>query len=379
MTMARSVLSACAALALVGVCPASAIGNTARASIPDAREDNGASFTRAPTDLAHLEIVWDGAELVVTASYYTLDSDALTLVISESAASDPNAEECASNDADSLEIIASREGAATLTMPFVEGAVQAQGTLSGLTVTYIFSNPALTNAMNRGRDPFTCASGNADGDQFYGGFDGKVLRVTSQNATGALLGALRGRYGNRFVQSSRKWTECPQVEIIPESETFAPYALCEFEFAGGGGVYVGGSTQVVLAGGVLDASSYLRARTYRKATQTCHIPQTKGGWVNGAYLTDRTLTNSESLGKGKACASLVGPAGMASDLEYPTVASAHPRLNHVVAYEHGTNRAGFQARVVFPCRVTRSGNRYSFSCRNRLGDHFTYAFTVHRR
>jgi hypothetical protein len=38
---------------------------------------------------------------------------------------------------------------------------------------------------------------------------------------------------------------------------------------------------------------------------------------------------------------------------------------------------GFEERVVFPCRATRSGNAYVFDCHNRLGDRFIYRFTAH--
>src|SRR3954447_23507841 len=70
----------------------------------------------------------------------------------------------------SLAITARSDGgevaSARLTMPFIEGELAAAPTISPNVVSYSFSSPALTAAIARGRDPFTCASGSSDGDDF---------------------------------------------------------------------------------------------------------------------------------------------------------------------------------------------------------------------
>jgi hypothetical protein len=95
-------------------------------------------------------------------------------------------------------------------------------------------------------------------------------------------------------------------------------------------------------------------------------------------LSGRRLRASGSLGK--PCSALVGSAGMGGDLE-SEVARRYPRPmpKHYTAYEHGTNRAGFQDEAVYPCRVTKRAKRYTFRCANKLGDRFIYSFTVTRR
>lgn len=377
--LARILATCWIALAVVAV-PAAALEPNPIANIADAADDNGTSFTRQPTDLIHLDVLWDGSALTVKLTYArTPPAYELTLLISDSAATDPSAEACAANEADSIEINATPDGQATLTMPYIDGELPAQASPADATITYFFAHQALADAIKRGRDPFTCLSGNADGDHFYGSFNGRYLRITTESATVALTTALTNKYAARFTTAPRKWVKCPKVEIFPATDDMSPSALCAFEFGRAGATYRGGTTQVVLVSGQLDATSYLRSRTYTKTMQNCHIPTTKTGWVNGAYLTDRTLRNSASLGDQRGCKQLVGPAGMAADLEYPVVTRPSPSLRSVVAYTHGTNTAGFGDQTRYPCRATRQGTRYHFDCKNLLGDRFIYSFTLRRR
>jgi hypothetical protein len=207
--------------------------------------------------------------------------------------------------------------------------------------------------------------------------ESKVARITPQNATAALESLLKSRFHAVFTAAPRKWLACPSEEInfFPENH----FAACEFEFGRPGGNFYGGSTTVRLINGKLDASKYFEVGSYRKNLQTCQIPPTKSGWVNGAYLTGRTLRYTGSLGDARTCQRLIGPAGMAADLEYPIATRPNAALRNVVAHVHGTNTAGFEARVVFPCRASRIGSRFRFDCRNRLGDRFIYTFVLHTR
>jgi hypothetical protein len=363
------------AAALLAV-PTSASASTATANITDPPGDVGASFGRV-TDITGTDVVWNGESLTVRVSYASYRSAQLSLLLSDTV-DRRDSSLCDGNSVESIEIEADSNGNARLTMPYIDGSLPAETTSDDTSITYRFSSPALTDAINRGRDPFTCASGSADGDDFFGGFAGKTLKVTSANATAALAAALEQRYGQSFAGSPRKWLKCPREEIFPETADFVANALCEFEFSLGNGRYRGGHAQVILVSGMLDASSELHSKTYRKVLSACRgVAPTKRGWVNGAYLTNRSLRSSEFLGRGSACRGLLGGAGMASDIEY--LATRRRPLKRVTVGLHGTNRAGFQDRARFPCRVRRSGSRYSVACANKLGDRFVYRFVVRRR
>jgi hypothetical protein len=362
--------------ALLFAVPSSALASTATANIADPAGDVGASFD-AVTDIIGTDVTWDGQSLTVRVVYASYRAAQLSLLLSDGV-DRRDSSLCAADSADSIEVEADSEGDARLTMPYIDGTLAGDTTSDDTSITYRFSSAALTDAINRGRDPFTCASGSADGDDFFGGFAGKTLRITSANATAALTAALQQRYGQSFSAASRKWLKCPRVEIFPESDDFAPNALCEFEFSLGNGRYRGGYTTAILVSGVLDASSELRSRAYGKALSPCRgIPRTKRGWVNGAYLTGRSLRNTDFLGRGRSCRGLVGGAGMAGDIEY--LATRRRPLRHVTVGLHGTNRLGFEDRARFPCRVRRSRNRYAVACANKLGDRFVYRFVVRRR
>jgi hypothetical protein len=370
MRRALAVLAVASAAFAIGSNSASA----ATASIGDPIGDNGQSFGTEPTDIAHVNVGWDGNALTLSVAYVAPQFDSLNVLVSDAVDKDDDTK-CADYEADSLTIGADST-AARLRMPNVDGSMSAAGSWAGSTVTYVFSSPVLTDNLRRS-DPFTCASGASDGDEFFGGFGGKILKITPANASAALTAELTRRFGTSFTRAARKWLKCPKEEIMPESEDSAPAALCDFEFSLGHERYRGGGTTFVLVSGVL-STSYFRSRTYTKTVRICRIAATKGGWVNGVRLTDRKLRAAESLGR--PCSWLVGGAGIAGDIE-AEVARRYPRPmpKRYTLYQHGTNRAGFQDEAVFPCRVSKRGARYTFRCSNNLGDRLIYSFTVTRR
>jgi hypothetical protein len=300
------------------------------------------------------------------------------MLISVAAAEDLQPTDHCGDVAPEIRIAADASGTATLTVFGVQGSVVADGAASGNGISYTFSNPALTSWIQQGNDPFVCVSGNADGDHFYGPFPGKVLRLTASNATAALATTLRRRYGSSFITSQRKWMKCPQQELLPLTGDHLAMAACRFEFGTPHGQFVGGSVDMALLGGAVAPYDKLASETYRKDIQSCPIPPNRSGWANGVSLTNRRLTNTTSLVAGHACRWLIGPTGMAGDIE-SDVARQDGRIPSIETVGfHGTNLAGFEDMATFRCRISRVGAENSFDCRNRLGDRFVYSFTVSR-
>jgi hypothetical protein len=122
----------------------------------------------------------------------------------------------------------------------------------------------------------------------------------------------------------------------------------------------------------------VHAYSYSKRRRSCtHLNPTRSGWVNGVRLTGRKLIANSFLG----CRSLPSAAGMVGDID-SSAAVQWPRSfrSKITLGLHGTNRAGFQDRARFTCRVSKRGDRstprYVFDCTNKLGDGFRYSFTV---
>jgi hypothetical protein len=203
--------------------------------------------------------------------------------------------------------------------------------------------------------------------------------MTASAATQAADAYLAARYGERWTTGTRKWLRCPEEEIFPEGlDDDSPAALCEFEVSFGQ-VFRGGRFLVTLTDNQFSVPSRtFSTSTYSKTRRRCsRLSATRGGYVNGVRLTGRRLRASGFLG----CRYLPGGAGMVGDIDAMAAARwPRPFPATVTVGLHGTNRAGFEDRARFPCRVTRRGRReaqrYVFDCANKLGDGFQYAFTV---
>jgi len=84
------------------------------------------------------------------------------------------------------------------------------------TVAYAFSSPTLTRILAPDmRDPFVCVDGSADGDSFYGGFAGRVLKLTPAVAEAGARAELTRRFGARFTKSPRTLVRCLRRAIEP--------------------------------------------------------------------------------------------------------------------------------------------------------------------
>jgi hypothetical protein len=227
----RTIIFTVGLLATLAIAPSAF---AATASIPDPADDNGRSFSGPVTDVANLGVTWNGQALTVTATYNSIRSASLNLLVSDSPnspdPSDAPIEDCDPQMADSLTVVVDG-GTATLEMPYIDGALTAPAAWNGTSVSYTFTSPTLTKALGDGsdpkldRDPFTCASGDADGDSFVGGFAGKVLRLTPEIATASLKARLAQDFGAAFTNSPDKWVKCPKEEIMPETEEMAPFAI----------------------------------------------------------------------------------------------------------------------------------------------------------
>ncbi len=358
--------------------PAHAAAPAVSVVLADSIRDEGAN------DLTRVEVTWAQSTLLIGVTYSVPpQTSALKLVVSEAALDehDPDVEEC-DPGADGVLDFRASNGVGTIDVS--DGSrlsVVGQWDPTRTSVRYAFSSPELSTALAPGKlDPFTCVSGDAGGDDFYGGFPGKILKLSPAVAVEALRADLSRRYGAQFEATPKRWLACPKEEILPAveaDETFdggPALVLCEFEFRESGKTFRGGSGTAVLQSGVPVLTNF-SSRAYTKRLRSCRIAPTKGGCVNGVRLTGRKLRAAESLGS--PCRWLVGGASMAQDLE-SEVARRYPRPmpSRYTVGLHGTNRAGFDDSVRFPCRVTRRGARYTFRCRNRLGDVFVHAFTV---
>jgi hypothetical protein len=298
------------------------------------------------------------------------------------------------------------DGAPTLTVSFNRGISPADGSVywfsnatvdgipgslsSGVTVSpdgRTFS-ASFTHALLAGRN-YQCVQdglGTGEFSLFY--FNGYAppppppdppppppppppVKLNTTTATAAANSYLATRY-RTWATSSRKWLRCPREEIFRLDGTRV--ALCEFELHQGGGRYVGGGFTVALVRGTLKIRHPWTLR-YTKTLGRCRLKKTASGWVNGVHLYGRKLRSSRMVG----CDSL-----MVGDID-AEIARVRPRTlgrKHTVGF-HGTNRAGFQARSRFTCKVRSrrhgSARRYTLRCQNRLHDKFTYTFTAARR
>jgi hypothetical protein len=178
--------------------------------------------------------------------------------------------------------------------------------------------------IKRGNDPFACVSGGADGDHFCGAFSGKVLILTQATVQAGLIAALKQKYGSVSTGAPQKWVKCPRQEFVPATSTFSRVRSVRVRVRSCRGRLPRRVRRHVPRRGQVEPSD-LKAQTYRKTFERCAIPATKSGWVNGASLTGRQLWNTQSLGNGRACAQLIGGAGMASDIEYEVASHPVPR------------------------------------------------------
>ncbi len=168
--------------------------------------------------------------------------------------------------------------------------------------------------------------------------------LTSGKAERTMRQKMSQRYGNEFTQAHARWLSCPKEEIFTyQGKTTS---LCMTEFGSG------------------------KLRRYVQATVDSH--KRVKVYVDQHYRRRWHRCSPHGV-KGRVKANYFNCSGSAQqsyDLYY--LVQHHKVPKHPVTYWHGTNLAGFDPLVKFPCTRHRHGRRWSFTCKNSLGDAFKY-------
>jgi hypothetical protein len=246
------------------------------------------STFNTPSDLTALSVVWDQGALVYTATFSerprTLTLDVIVSEASNSE-SDPSVHECEPGADDVVTMIGTNDGG-NLEVYGVDGRLEVPSEWDGATVTYRFRHPTLDREFAR-RDPFACGSGTAGEDQFYGVFDGKVGKLTSAAARGAVLAEVRRRYGEGRIDAN-----CPRRTIVAEGQPvddarqYTAAAFCSFTRRGPRNRL--GFASVSLEAGVPKVTG-ISSRTYPRSLQFCGINDFSSGWRQPPVLGASTM------------------------------------------------------------------------------------------
>lgn len=247
-------------------------------------------------DLTALRVDWDGA-LTIRATFRELpDPLVFSVVISEAsrAEQDPRVEGCDAEREGVLLFDANGGDAALRYGRFREHELQGTPQRDGASVTYRFAAPGLAEDVGL-HDPFACAEAAAGEDGVHGPFAGKVLKLTSRSAAGAMRAELARRYGAAFRGDPKPSVRCPRRLIAPAIGELGAGATCAFSFRSGER-YRMGRAVVVLDTGVVRATG-LKSRTFPLALRHCGVNDFRKGWrtppVTGFVL--------EAWGQGVPC------------------------------------------------------------------------------
>jgi hypothetical protein len=168
--------------------------------------------------------------------------------------------------------------------------------------------------------------------------------MTSGKAERTMRHKMSQKYGNEFTGATHRWLSCPKEEIWTyQGKTTS---LCMSEFGSG-------KTRRYVQAPV---DNHKRVKIYADQHYRRHWHRCAAHYV-----------------KGRVKANYFGCSGSAQqsyDLYY--LVKRHKVPKHPVTYWHGTNLAGFDPIAKFPCKRQRHGHRWSFTCKNSLGDAFKY-------
>lgn len=355
-----ALLGACFVVTAAGA-QASPAGAAATAAVGDPADDFGLGADAMPADVRQVDVIWDGSVLQVSLAYERPPVDQRLAALIGDSANERTRDRCDPRYLPQIQLNADGERA-VLSIPYVGGTLETLGLWDAAStrVTYAFDSPVLRAEFpaDDPHDPFTCLSGNAGGDRFFGAFAGRVLWITPANALDALRAFLLRRFGEVFARSHKPWLRCPPVAIAPATDESAPTALCGYQFRVHGGYRVG-SLSLFLAGGVLDELSRSKAALITKRLRRC------------PRLADLRLATTIAVDRELLASDLVG----CSDNGASMIRDVHYQRTGPVGL-HGTNRAGFEDEAMFRCARKRSGDRYAAHCRNRLGDQFVYRYRL---
>jgi hypothetical protein len=228
-------------LALVLACAAPVVAPAATAHL--AKPPEG-----PPGGLTAGSVTWDGLVLTVSLTYAAPAPTDFALMVSAGSNDerDPDDPYCDVGAGGLLLGVKDGEGELFILGERVPVAVQPRW--EGLTVTYTFAAPRLTQAWDTDT-PLACAMVGAPGGDVLGGaFPSKVIKLTPATAERALRTELRRRYG----ADSRVWVRCPSEQItgmVYTNEWDGALATCAFEQRAGT-TYRSGSAKVDLVVGV---------------------------------------------------------------------------------------------------------------------------------
>jgi hypothetical protein len=254
---------ASALAALVGSALLIAVGSpasaraAAAATIADPAGDIGLSFGQT-TDVTAVNVSYADQALSIAVTYDApRASSHLSLLVSAASRDelDPSDLACDPDDAESFTVDAS-DGQAVLDVPFVSGTLSAPASWSADTVTYTFASPTLKAAWAPGEsDPFVCASGDAGGDDFFGAFPGRTVKLTTAVAAAGTRAELARRYGAARANRRPTKVRCLRRGLVPGSAPsssgpgMVAQAWCAFEVSVSAHTYRAGEMAIGLIAG----------------------------------------------------------------------------------------------------------------------------------
>ncbi|HEX2085895.1 MAG TPA: hypothetical protein VHF89_09450 [Solirubrobacteraceae bacterium] len=232
----------------------------------------------ARQDLRTLTIVWENDVLTITVTHAGDQApQRLDLLVSPASRRehDPRVLEC-DPDREGVFNVTVRRGSTKLRLGRGGATIDGETRVDGATATHRFADRRLGSAFS-GIDPFACASGDADGDGFYGAFDGRVLKLTPATARDGLTAELTRRFGDRFTGSPRRAVRCPRRALSPAVEPGArAEAICAFRFDVGRR-YRMGTVFVSLESGRFAFGAF-RSRTFPLSLRHCGVDDGAGGF-----------------------------------------------------------------------------------------------------
>lgn len=358
MTFRRFALLAVAAFAMLALAAPGA-AHADHATIDDERGDNGSSFERAPSDVLRVTVDWNGTSLVIAAVYAAPPRSRKFSLFLRPHGDERDRWSCALKYVPAIDIVTRGDHSkAYLSVAPVHGSLAADAVWSadGTSVTYTFSSPVLTERLDD-RSVLVCVSGFADDDYFFGSFDGMVLHLTPATALDALRRELTKTYGSRFSNAPRPTLSCPKGQRYPGRGTDPTVQVCYWEFRERPGAF--------RTGWMTMAASYGEVGPYDR-------------WASPQYT--KTLFNCPRIGDLRHSPRIASPrlrasaivgcdqGGMASRIDRVT------RRTFTIVPPH-LARLGFSEQKRFQCRMARSAQRWTASCRNGLNDRFVYSAT----
>lgn len=277
----------------------SAAAAPAHAHVVDPANDTPYNFEEQP-DVTSVDVMWD-ADLVVRIGYAVVPPRAaLRLLVSAAARDelDPERRECDPEMADSLTVMVSGD-TATLTDTGIAGALTALSSWDGATVSYTFASPTLVRRFaDNNNGSFVCISGIAGDDEFYGGFDGKVLKLTAQVATAGVNAELARRFGRPTGTQIRCLSRGKRAETADPYEPAKRW--CGYRTRLSARTVAFGETAITLAAGVPRADPF-SVKRLPSGSRECGTTEFTGSWLLPPFPENFGGASTTVWAKGTSC------------------------------------------------------------------------------